>query len=127
MKKLRLIRFKKAWLVSAISVVLSHQVMAENQLTQLIEQALSSDASREQIYEQSQAMRATGIASSTLADPTLKVGFGGLPVDSFKFDEDPMTNISVGLMQKFGRGSSLDLPISLLYLHFSAFFSNIRN
>ncbi|MUK28456.1 TolC family protein [Aliivibrio fischeri] len=109
MKKLPLIRFKKAWLVSAISIVLSHQVMAEEQLTQLIEQALSSDASREQIYAQSQAMRATGIANSTLADPTLKVGFGGLPVDSFKFDEDPMTNISVGLMQKFGRGSSLDL------------------
>ncbi|MUL09029.1 TolC family protein [Aliivibrio fischeri] len=109
MKKLPLICFKKAWLVSAISIVLSHQVMAEEQLTQLIEQALSSDASREQIYAQSQAMRATGIANSTLADPTLKVGFGGLPVDSFKFDEDPMTNISVGLMQKFGRGSSLDL------------------
>ncbi|MDD9178526.1 TolC family protein [Aliivibrio sp. A6] len=89
--------------------MISNQVMAESQLTQLIEQALSSDASREQIYAQSQALRSTGIASSTLADPTLKVGFGGLPVDSFKFDEDPMTNISVGLMQKFGRGSSLDL------------------
>ncbi|MDD9196926.1 TolC family protein [Aliivibrio sp. S3MY1] len=89
--------------------MMSNQVMAESQLTQLIEQALSSDASREQIYAQSQALRSTGIASSTLADPTLKVGFGGLPVDSFKFDEDPMTNISVGLMQKFGRGSSLDL------------------
>lgn len=75
MKKLPLIRFKKAWLVSAISIVLSHQVMAEEQLTQLIEQALSSDASREQIYAQSQAMRATGIANSTLADPTLNVGF----------------------------------------------------
>lgn len=102
-------RTKKVWLASAISLVLSHQVMAESQLTQLIEQALSSDASRDQIYAQSQAMRATGVASSTLSDPTLKVGFGGLPVDSFKFDEDPMTNISVGLMQKFGRGSSLDL------------------
>ncbi|MDW1988286.1 copper transporter, partial [Vibrio sp. 811] len=32
-----------------------------------------------------------------------------LPVDSFKFDEDPMTNISVGLMQQFERGSTLDL------------------
>ncbi|MDW1812558.1 TolC family protein, partial [Vibrio sp. Vb2362] len=42
-------------------------------------------------------------------DPKLKVGFGGLPVDSFKFDEDPMTNISVGLMQQFERGSTLDL------------------
>lgn len=101
--------FTKVWLASAISLMISNQVMAENQLTQLIEQALSSDASREQIYAQSQALRSTGIASSTLADPTLKVGFGGLPVDSFKFDEDPMTNISVGLMQKFGRGSSLDL------------------
>ncbi|WP_242504913.1 TolC family protein [Aliivibrio finisterrensis] len=89
--------------------MISNQVMAESQLTQLIEQALSSDASREQIYAQSEALRSTGIASATLADPTLKVGFGGLPVDSFKFDEDPMTNISVGLMQKFGRGSSLDL------------------
>lgn len=101
--------FTKVWLASAISLMISNQVMAESQLTQLIEQALSSDASREQIYAQSQALRSTGIASSTLADPTLKVGFGGLPVDSFKFDEDPMTNISVGLMQKFGRGSSLDL------------------
>lgn len=101
--------FTKVWLASAISLMISNQVMAENQLTQLIEQALSSDASREQIYAQSQALRSTGIASSTLTDPTLKVGFGGLPVDSFKFDEDPMTNISVGLMQKFGRGSSLDL------------------
>ncbi|WP_443111777.1 TolC family protein [Aliivibrio sp. S3MY1] len=101
--------FTKVWLASAIALMMSNQVMAESQLTQLIEQALSSDASREQIYAQSQALRSTGIASSTLADPTLKVGFGGLPVDSFKFDEDPMTNISVGLMQKFGRGSSLDL------------------
>lgn len=101
--------FTKVWLASAISLMISNQVMAESQLTQLIEQALSSDASREQIYAQAQALRSTGIASSTLADPTLKVGFGGLPVDSFKFDEDPMTNISVGLMQKFGRGSSLDL------------------
>lgn len=101
--------FTKVWLASAISLMISDQVLAESQLTQLIEQALSSDASREQIYAQSQALRSTGIASSTLADPTLKVGFGGLPVDSFKFDEDPMTNISVGLMQKCGRGSSLDL------------------
>ena len=54
-------------------------------------------------------MRETGVASSTLMDPKLKVGFGGLPVDSFKFDEDPMTNISVGLMQQFERGATLDL------------------
>ncbi|MGC7893391.1 TolC family protein [Vibrio anguillarum] len=79
------------------------------QLAQLIDAALSNDAVRKQYFAQSQAIQETGIASSTLMDPKIKVGFGGLPIDSFKFDEDPMTNISVGLMQQFERGSSLAL------------------
>lgn len=79
------------------------------QLNTLIEIALSQDGNRKQYFAQSQAMRETGIASATLMDPKLKVGFGGLPVDSFQFDEDPMTNISVGLMQQFERGDTLDL------------------
>ncbi|WP_443088925.1 TolC family protein [Vibrio sp. M260118] len=79
------------------------------QLNALIEAALANDTSRSQYAAQSQAMRETGVASSTLMDPKLKVGFGGLPVDSFKFDEDPMTNISVGIMQQFERGATLDL------------------
>ncbi|WP_041056878.1 TolC family protein [Vibrio owensii] len=78
-------------------------------LAQLINVALSKDGNRKQYSAQSAAMRETGVASATLMDPKLKVGFGGLPVDSFKFDEDPMTNISVGLMQQFERGSTLDL------------------
>ncbi|MGR5244487.1 TolC family protein [Vibrio sp. PNB23_22_6] len=82
---------------------------SNDKLTQLINVALSNDGNRQQYSAQSTAMRETGIASSTLMDPKLKVGFGGLPVDSFKFDEDPMTNISVGLMQQFERGSTLDL------------------
>ncbi len=79
------------------------------QLNTLIEIALSQDGNRKQYFAQSQAMRETGIASATLMDPKLKVGFGGLPVDGFQFDEDPMTNISVGLMQQFERGDTLDL------------------
>ena len=81
----------------------------ERQLALLIDQALQRDSGRQQIIAQSQATRHAGVASATLSDPKLKVGFGGLPVDSFKFDEDPMTNISVGLMQQFERGSTLDL------------------
>ncbi|EIO3937124.1 TolC family protein [Vibrio vulnificus] len=92
------------------STVTSGQLLSQSDpLTLLIEQALANDASRKQIFAQSQAMRESGVAASTLMDPKLKVGFGGLPVDSFKFDEDPMTNISVGLMQQFERGSTLEL------------------
>ncbi len=84
--------------------MISNQVMVESQLTQLIEKAHSSDASGEQMYAQSYRY-----CELMLADPTLKVGFGNVPVNSFKFDEDPMINMSVGLKQKFDRGSSLDL------------------
>ncbi|UPR37346.1 TolC family protein [Vibrio cyclitrophicus] len=85
------------------------QQSSTQQLNTLIEMALSQDSNRKQYFAQSQAMRETGIASATLMDPKLKVGFGGLPVDSFQFDEDPMTNISVGLMQQFERGDTLNL------------------
>ncbi len=85
------------------------QQSSSQQLNTLIEVALGQDGNRKQYFAQSQAMRETGIASATLMDPKLKVGFGGLPVDSFQFDEDPMTNISVGLMQQFERGNTLDL------------------
>ncbi|NOJ14135.1 TolC family protein [Vibrio splendidus] len=85
------------------------QASSTQQLNTLIEIALSEDGNRKQYFAQSQAMRETGVASATLMDPKLKVGFGGLPVDSFQFDEDPMTNISVGLMQQFERGDTLDL------------------
>lgn len=106
-----------AVVVSAVPAISYAQVqqpslsIAEStkQLNQLIESALSSDTARSQYAAQSQAMRESGVASATLMDPKLKVGFGGLPVDSFKFDEDPMTNISVGLMQQFERGATLDL------------------
>ncbi|MGP8305925.1 TolC family protein [Vibrio sp. YIC-376] len=79
------------------------------ELTTLISVALNNDGNRKQFFAQSEAMRENGVASATLMDPKLKVGFSGLPVDSFKFDEDPMTNISVGLAQQFERGSTLDL------------------
>lgn len=78
-------------------------------LDTLINMAIANDANRTQYHAQSQAMRDTGIASSTLKDPVLKVGVGGLPTDSFRFDQDPMTNISVGMMQQFGRGDTLGL------------------
>ncbi|WP_394244948.1 TolC family protein [Vibrio astriarenae] len=95
--------------VSVASMSAHEQANAKAQLDLLVQLALDNDHGRKQYFAQSQAMRETGVAQSTLMDPKLKVGFGGLPVDSFKFDDDPMTNISVGLMQQFERGSTLDL------------------
>lgn len=78
-------------------------------LIQLIESAVINDKKRSEITAQTQATLENSVAASSLPDPKLKVGFGGLPIDSFSFDSDPMTMLSVGLMQQFGRGATLDL------------------
>lgn len=100
--------FKLGVLITLVATF-SVPVWAKTELTSLIEQALMVDATRDQIYSQSQAIRDNGSASATMADPKLKLGIGGLPTDTFDLDQDPMTNMSVGLMQEFGRGSTLDL------------------
>ncbi|CCN72366.1 TolC family protein [Vibrio nigripulchritudo] len=87
----------------------STQVARYEPLMQLIHAAIEQDAARKQFYAQSVAIREVGVASATLMDPKVKVGFGGLPIDSFQFDQDPMTNLSVGVMQQFERGSTLEL------------------
>lgn len=87
----------------------SEEQLGSVTLQQLIELSIANDASRVRFYAQSESLRQSGIASATLKDPVIKVGVGGLPTDSFQFDQDPMTNVSVGLMQQFGRGSTLAL------------------
>lgn len=75
---------------------------------QLIEIAIENDATRRQFIEFSNANLNSGLAKATLADPTIKVGFGGVPIDSFQLDQDPMSNISLGVMQKFDRGDTTE-------------------
>ncbi|MGF1687667.1 TolC family protein [Photobacterium japonica] len=78
-------------------------------LEQLILWAVEHDAGQQQLQYQADAIIDLGMANSQLMDPKVKVGIGGLPVDTFSFDEDPMTSMSVGLMQQFGRGDTLSL------------------
>ncbi|MCF7352996.1 TolC family protein [Vibrio sp. CK2-1] len=103
----------KPWTLYALMAGFCTPVWAQSQLTSVIEQALTIDAGRQQILAQSLAIRENGIASATQADPKIKLGVGGMPVDSWSLDSDPMTNISIGLMQEFGRGSSLDLQAEM--------------
>nr|WP_282560145.1 TolC family protein [Motilimonas cestriensis] len=98
--------FTPVW---ANEIQVNQPAEANLSLKQLIEYALNRDANREQLMAQSFAMRETGVASATLMDPKIKVGVGGLPIDTLGFDDDPMTNISIGFMQQFSRGDTLAL------------------
>ena len=87
----------------------------QDELNTLIKFALNNDQSRKKFFAQSKAMREIGIANSTLKDPKLKFGVGSLPVDSFAFDQASMTNVSIGIAQEFGRGSTHSLQKKKLY------------
>nr|WP_162046477.1 TolC family protein [Vibrio taketomensis] len=102
-----------AWAHSpAATTTISDQASSEQttqSLDQIIAIALEQDASHSQLIAQSQATLSGGQAKATLMDPTIKVGFGGIPVDSFSLDQDPMSNVSLGVMQKFDRGDTIEL------------------
>ena len=49
------------------------------------------------------------VAVGTLPDPKLRVGAINVPVDSFDFRQEQMTQIKVGIQQSFPRGDTLEL------------------
>ncbi|WP_163922612.1 TolC family protein [Photobacterium sp. Alg240-V54] len=85
------------------------KIQQSQQLTQLITNALKNDAEMAKISAQQHAMRATSLGNNSLPDPKLKLGVSGLPTDSFSLNTDPMTTLSIGLMQQFDRGDTLEL------------------
>jgi outer membrane protein TolC len=56
---------------------------------------------------QERALRATSKAANVLPDPVLSMGLLNLPTDGFAFNQEPMTQMKVGLAQTFPRGDSL--------------------
>jgi len=56
---------------------------------------------------QERALREASKAANSLPDPMLSMGLLNLPTDGFTFDQEPMTQIKVGLAQTFPRGDSL--------------------
>ncbi len=57
-------------------------------------------------YYREQANTARSVSAGTLPDPTVSLGFVNLPVDTFDFGQEPMTQFRVGLSQVFPRGNT---------------------
>lgn len=71
--------------------------------------ALANDPAIRSVEFKSQALEEMSVAAGQLPDPMLRVGVMSLPVDSFDFGQEPMTQAVVGLVQKFPRGDSREL------------------
>jgi len=56
-----------------------------------------------------QALTDEAVASGSLPDPILSLTAGNFPVDTFDINQEPMTQVGVGISQMFPRGDSLEL------------------
>ncbi len=69
--------------------------------------ALSAgDPSVLQFEEKSLAFEDQAVADAQLPDPKLRVSATNFPVDTFRFDQEPMTQVQIGLLQTFPRGKT---------------------
>ncbi len=71
--------------------------------------ALNRDAGLENLQAKREALSESAIAESQLPDPELLLGANNVPVDSFDLDEEAMTQLVVGLRQRFPAGDTLGL------------------
>lgn len=69
--------------------------------------AMNNDPWLQGSHLQQKALEAQSVASSTMADPRISVGVANLPIDSFDFNQEVMTQFKVGVSQALPRGDSL--------------------
>lgn len=55
------------------------------------------------------AIESMSVAAGTLPDPKVSLGLANMPIDTFDFNQEPMTQFKVGVTQMFPRGKSLEV------------------
>jgi len=91
-------------------VISASQVMAaELTLTQSEQLALQHDVVLQAKLAQGNAFKEQAVSADTLPDPRVKLGLMNFPTDTFARDQEPMTQIQVGVQQMFPRGDTLGI------------------
>ena len=78
--------------------------------------ALASDPEVRAVQANKLALEEESVAAGQLPDPMLKLGLVNLPTDTFNLGQEPMTQVQVGVIQKFPRGKSRSLRSEQTYL-----------
>ncbi len=71
--------------------------------------AMELDPKLSEFHLKSEALQESAIAAGTLPDPKLKFGLMNFPTDTFDREQEPMTQIQVGVVQMFPSGNTLQL------------------
>jgi outer membrane protein TolC len=68
--------------------------------------ALERDPAAQGFTARAEALRAEAVADGQLPDPKLRFGLENVPTRDFSLDAEPMTQLTVGVVQEFPRGDS---------------------
>ncbi len=103
------IAFLSLLLLLKLSVSFADQVTHsfELSLSEAETLALTNDPGVAQLSSRANALTEQSIADQQFQDPLLIVGMMSLPVDSFSRSQEPMTQLQLGLKQRFPRGRTL--------------------
>ncbi|UCH44998.1 MAG: TolC family protein [Nitrospiraceae bacterium] len=117
MNKLSERAIKRSIIVLSISLILiacsarafSLERGTSSEIEKLIEEALLKNPELKASEERIQAYEQKPDQARSFDDPRLTLSFMNLPVDTFRFDQEAMTQKQVSLMQKFPYPGKLDL------------------
>ena len=95
----------------------------------LVEEAMRTNQELQSIEQKARAVRAEAPFAGSLKDPVLGLAFLNLPVDSFAFDEQPMTQKQISLSQQvpwFGKLSLAEQAVELMAAELDALVLAMR-
>ena len=124
MRSLRITRWLLIAGATVISINSNAQVLSLEQAEQL---ALENDAVLQAKLAQTDAFREQAVAADTLPDPKVKLGLMNFPTDTFARDQEPMTQIQVGVQQMIPRGDTLNLKSQLAMKSSEASFADVQD
>lgn len=96
-------------LIAVATLNANYVVSAPFTLDEAVLQAQSQDPWVLGSFKRQESLEAQSIESGALPDPSVSVGIANLPIDSFDFAQEPMTQFKVGVSQRFPRGKTLSL------------------
>ncbi len=110
-----------------VSVAIVEATTPSSELTSLIEEAYQSNQDLLSMAENARALRAEAPFAGSLQDPVVGFAIANLPVDSFAFDQEPMTQKQLFASQKFPWFGTLNLRQQVSQLKFMEADFQVQN
>ncbi len=99
------------YVITLFTLYSTVSVYAEQTLT--IEHAVQTALQRDVLINvfkfRRDAYKEQSVAEDTLPDPKIKLGVMNVPTDSYSLNQEPMTQVQLGITQMFPRGNTLQI------------------